>query len=274
LVDQAIDLQLPYFQFFLTHENRYVHITNDDLRYFLSFRNQFSSLFIHSSYWINPATGIQENLAISKRLILKEINYAQRLEVPFIVLHAGNAKGYLGTTAKIARQQGIDTIARFFNALLKTNPPVTFLFENTAHEGNAVGSNLEDFGLLKTKIDYPEKIGFCLDTAHAFSYGYELTQPSAFIEYINKTIGLDSLKLMHLNDSSISIGRKHDQHALPGQGKIGLHILRALATHPLLAHLSKIIEYPALIRSKSDTIAQLTDWNNYIIQIASKNAQF
>lgn len=274
LVDQAIDLQLSYFQFFLTNKDRYVHITNADIRYFLKFRDRFSSLYIHSSYWINPATGIQKNLVVSKRLMLKEIATAQQLEVPYIVLHAGTAKGYQGSPASIARSLGIDTIARFFNAILKTNPGVTFLFENTANDGNAIGSNLEDFRLLKTKIDYPEKIGFCLDTAHAFSYGYELTQPSAFIEHIDINIGLSSLKLIHLNDSSETIGRKHDQHALPGQGNIGLYILKALATHPYLIHVPKIIEYPALIHSKNDTLFRLTQLNQYFFQIVSKNTDF
>ena len=160
LVDQAIDLELSHFQFFLTNGNHYVPITNADIRYFNAFRHRFSSLFIHSSYWINPATGIQKNLAISRRLMLKEINYAQRLEVPYLVLHAGTAKGYHAHLPATPRMLGIDTVARFINGILKTKPNITILFENTAHGGNSIGSNIDDFHVLKAKIDYPEGIGF------------------------------------------------------------------------------------------------------------------
>lgn len=266
LIDQAIDLELSHFQFFLTNGNRYAPITNADIRYFNAFRHRFSSLFIHSSYWINPATGIQKSLAISRRLMLKEISYAQRLEVPYLVLHAGTAKGYHALSHITPRMLGIDTVARFINGIFKLRPNVTILFENTAHGGNSIGSNIEDFHLLKEKINYPEGIGFCLDTAHAFSYGYELTQIYAFIEYINKNIGFSSLKLLHLNDSSETIGCRHDKHALPGCGKIGMHILKAFATNPHLAHLPKIIEFPAMTSSKADTLAQLALWNTYTFQ--------
>lgn len=177
--------------------------------------------------------------------MLRELHYAYQLKVSHIVLHAGTANGYeANPRAKII---AIDALARFFNYFLKKNKKITFLLENTAHGGNSIGSNLEDFQRLKTKIDYPENLGFCLDTAHAFAYGYELTQPDAFLNYFDTIIGLESLKLIHLNDLNGKIGKKHDHHAVPGQGKIGLLLLKTFAQHPLLAHIPKIIEYPASI---------------------------
>lgn len=261
LVNQALDYQIPHFQFFLTSNNRYVTITAADIRYFLLCRHRFSSLFIHSSYWINPAAGNPLSRKIAKRLIYKEMSLAQRLEIPYLVLHAGTANGYLETDPMHLRMQGIDAVARFLNEVFKLKPTVNILIENTAHASNTIGSNLDDFSLLRTKIDRPERIGFCLDTAHAFSYGYQVAETESFIKKIDQTMGLASLKLIHLNDSAQPNGCNHDEHALPGQGFIGIDVLKQLTSHPALVSIPKIIEFPAVTVSSTQTFMELERWN-------------
>lgn len=262
---EAQELGIPIFQFFLMPQkkNKYLRLTADDRDQFVELRRkQFEQIYVHSSYWINLTSGNNESAEIAENLLKREIKLAQKLELNYLVIHPGSAKGHLKAPNDPEGQiAGLASMARILNRVIKASPDVTLLFENTPHGGRCVGSNLHDFSLLKTMLDQPDKIGFCLDIAHAFAYGYEVSKTKEFLKLLDQTMGLDQIKLIHLHDSAESFGSKKDRHALPGQGEIGASALKSLVTASPLKSVPLILELPPLTQAKIAPILEdVRDW--------------
>lgn len=265
VIQEAADLELSCVQFFLVEQtaHQYLPITPKDKKLFLDARHSFlKQAFIHSSYWINPASSKVDIYGVSRMLLRKEIRIAQSLEIPYLVLHGGSAKGYPATPQDpLGKQQGIEALASMLNTVLKNDRGITILLENTAHGCRTLGNDLEDFVKIKQLLDFPEKIGFCLDTAHAFSYGYDLSNIEAFIDILEQTVGMDNIRLVHLNDSVFGLGSQQDKHAAPGKGLIGKNTLLPFIQHPLFSNLPKIIEPPiGDLDAMREIIADIATW--------------
>lgn len=258
LAQQALDLHLDCFQFFLTASTRhknYLAITKEDARSFNELRASFKKIYIHSSYWINPATNKPDSAASAQRLLTHEASFARKLGINCIVVHPGSTTGFdLEAPAELVRITGIENVARTINTVNKLFPDITIVLENTAHGNRSIGSNLDDFTAIKQYLDRPEQVRFCFDTAHAFVYGYPFDPVEDLVKTIDATMGLDSLELIHLNDSQEEAGSKKDRHLIPGQGKIGKEALIALISHPTLQSTPLIIESPL---NSTKTIEQI-----------------
>jgi len=247
LIREAIEYEINHFQFFpiWPHTGKYIKLNGPDFQEFMTLRRKHfgEQIFLHSSYWINPSSGKKTTAQVSKGLLKKESKIAKALEIKYIVLHAGTATGFKETPEDpFCKAEGIEALARQLNCLLKNESDVQILLENTAHGNKSIGGCFSDFALLKDKLDHPEKIGFCLDTAHAFAFGHNLIETDAFIETLNKNLGLENIKLIHLNDSEEPFASKRDKHRLPGQGLIGSEALKNLIYHSKFESIPKIIE--------------------------------
>ncbi len=266
VAQEALNLNLRRFQISLTKSSKsaYLNIEPEREDFLKIKRDNFQSLYLHSSYWINPATGNPTGYEVSKGLLKKEQSLAQKLEIPFLVLHGGVAKDHPTTQDDpMAKKPGIHTLAKLLNHLSKGEPGVQFLLENCAHGNRTIGNDFNDYFALKQELDYPEQVGFCVDLAHAFAYGYQLTDTENFIQMLDTTIGIDSIKLIHFNDSAELCSSKKDQHSLPGHGLIGKDTLNAIVTHPKLAHIPLIIEPPHTHSGKTvikSLIEELSTW--------------
>lgn len=265
LINHALELELATFQFFLNSpkSSSYLKIVQSDLTTFLQLKKKLAHQpFLHSSYWINPSTGNKVAFDSSKKLLNKEIRLAKKLELPYIVLHAGSAKSYPeDLTDPNNKLRGIQTLAKMLNSVLKNETDVQVLLENTAHGNKTIGSDLNDFILIRNELDAPEKVNFCIDTAHAFSYGYDLAKIDDFVALLNHTMGIKNIKLIHLNDSKEHQASRRDVHSLPGSGKIGVETLQSVINHPKLKHLPKIIECPASNEHELEGIVKkISNW--------------
>jgi len=123
---------------------------------------------------------------------------------------------------------------------------VVLLLENTAGTRNSTGSSFEDIEYIASRIKDRERIGVCLDTAHAFAAGYDLVSRGAVehtLRRFDDTIGLKELKLVHLNDSKKGLGSRLDRHEHIGMGKIGERGFRNILKSPLV-RLPLILETP------------------------------
>lgn len=242
LLQRADFLDLPFFQcFFVPQESgKLIQATMADINEFLAIRRtQFTTLFCHISYWVNLASLGNNGFTQLRR----EILFAQRLEFNHFVLHAGNAKGAINKT------QGIDALAAALNNLFRLERTITILLENGCHGNLVVGSDINDFRLLLEKIDKPERLAFCIDTAHAYSFGYNialLQEQEKFIQLLDSCIGIERIKLIHLNDTTEKLGSRIDRHAVIGKGLIGSDALRNFAVHQQLQHIPIIMELPEL----------------------------
>lgn len=264
LITEAQTLGISCVQFFLVDQKtrHYLTFTDADKQAFIAARHSFlTHAFIHSAYWINPASPKPEILALSRRLLKNELAVANALEVPHIVLHPGSTKGYpVDPQDPDARLRGLQALATTLNKVLKHETNVGILLENIVIGGHGLGGDLEDFLTVKQYLDQPEKVGFCFDTAHAYSYGYTLDL-EPIISLIDRTMGLNQLKLIHFNDSANELGSQLDRHAAPGLGKIGKQQLLPLLSDQRLSHIPKIIEVAAGDTAQLSTlISGITTW--------------
>lgn len=242
VVQQAQALQLKTFQcFFISQEtHEAVPISQEDKDLFLrEYRSQFDSLYLHGSYWINLATVRPSQ----QRVFFRERDMADRLQFTHMVIHPGAATGGRN------KGEGIDALARFLNTVCAQPSPVKLVLENGIHAGMSVGGDLHDFRLVLEKVDFPDRVFFCIDTAHAYSYGYDVAKKetqSAFIGQLEKDLGLSRIILIHLNDTKERLGSRIDRHAVIGQGNIGLDALRDFIADERVKECDVILELPAV----------------------------
>lgn len=242
LQERADFLDLPFFQcFFVPQETgKLIHVTQREIYEFLKLRRtRFDILFCHISYWVNLSSLGNNGFA----QLLREINFAKRLEFTHFVLHAGTAKGAAD------KMQGIDALAKALNILFSCEHTINILLENSCHGNLAIGSDIQDFRLLLEKIDKPERLHFCIDTAHAYSFGYDIAnihEQEKFILLLEETIGIERIKLIHLNDTLEQLGSRIDRHAVIGKGAIGKDALHYFAMHAKLKHIPLLLELPDL----------------------------
>ncbi len=231
----AIDLNLNFFQSFLFDykNHRYINPDKNMLSIFeRKWKARFDFFVAHAAYVVNLANGDLDSQFVLK----KELYIANKLSFKYFVVHPGTKRPNLIQ----ARQQ----IAKTLNKINKLYPKLIILLENTAHGGNDFGSNLEDFQGIWDDLDYPEKVGFCFDTAHAYSFGYDLFDSSSISSIIKSIFPAHALMLLHLNDTDALKGSKIDRHAILGSGNIGVDVLKKITADDLFNNLPFIFELP------------------------------
>ncbi len=197
-------------------------------------------LTIHAPYLINMASPDQYLYANSTQGIRNALTRGVEVGAPFITVHLGSHKG-TGTEAGAAR-----LIAAAHTALDDLPGWLYLLLENNVGAGNSMGASLDALGGLIRAADHPN-IGVCIDTAHLWGAGYDLTTTAGVdhaVSEIDRAIGLRHVRVLHVNDSPVPLGSHRDQHTYLGQGHIGYEGLAAWLTHPGLAGIPAILETP------------------------------
>jgi deoxyribonuclease-4 len=253
MIEKAVRLEVPIFQAFLLSQDtgKLLLLKDHDLRAYLTIRRDyFKHTYVHGSYRINLAGNHDGNHFAFR----KEIEMAKKLEFTHMVVHPGSAAGFAN------KNDGIYMMARSLNQLLAHEHDITIVLENAAHGNAVVGGDLQDFVLLRTLLDHPDKVQYCIDTAHAYAYGYTIESSAAcesLIDVIHNTIGLESIALLHVNDTAEDAGSKRDRHAIIGDGKIGQESLKQLVQDSRLAHIPIIMEMPEMQEQQEKNILAL-----------------
>jgi len=197
-------------------------------------------IFIHTPYLVNLASPKNEIYHNSSQVLKDELLRAAQLRVPFVVTHLGSHLGH-------GKKKGLNRIVNAINdALFTVENDVVLLLENTAGTKNSMGSSFEDIKNIVSKVDDKALIGVCFDTCHAFATGYDLVSRGAVehtIQRFDEVLGLEHVKLVHLNDSKGSLGSRVDRHEHIGLGKIGDRGFRNILTSRL-GKLPLILETP------------------------------
>jgi len=202
-------------------------------------KSEIKVSFSHCSYLINLASENTENRTKSVAALLEEVERCTKLGLSYCVLHPGAAGDQTFQTA-------IANIADGLKAVIDAtkNSKVMILLENTAGQGKSVGGPFEN--LLEIKKLVPGKrIGYCFDTCHAFAAGYDIRTANGAAETFKKfddILGLENLKVFHLNDSKGDLGTHLDRHEHIGKGKIGLEPFRYIMNN--FSDVPKVIETP------------------------------
>ncbi len=205
---------------------------------------------IHAAYLVNLAGHDPRFFASSVEVLAHELRGAPSFAARFVNVHIGSHKD-AGITAGIERVGEAVALAL---AEVDTVPGAAMLvLENSAGSGWGVGTNVEELAAIAETIDRrgvaTHRVGFCLDTAHAWAAGIDLSEPAAidaFLTEFDARIGLDRLVMVHLNDSRSERGSRLDRHEHLGAGRIGAVGLAHVLRHPGLAHATYLLETPGM----------------------------
>lgn len=188
-------------------------------------------LVIHANYLINLAATQPMLRTRSIQAFQDELVRAISLGADFLVVHPGS-RGEAKTGTAIATI--VDSIKQAVRRVPLGN--LRILIENTAGAGSAMGSRLEEVAAIASGLG-SLGVGVCLDTAHLFAAGYDLSTESgleATISQIEQTIGLENVCVWHVNDSKIPLGARVDRHENVGEGKIKSEAFERILRHPRL----------------------------------------
>jgi deoxyribonuclease-4 len=214
-------------------------------------RAELQSAFAHANYLINLATTNPQFHANSLRALSEELVRADQLELPFLVLHPG---AHLGAGDEAGLAKIVESIDRVFAALPKKTK-TRLALETTAGQGSCLGHRFEHLAHIIANVHEPERLCVCLDTAHVFAAGYELTTEKAtkrmFAEF-DRIVGLERLAALHLNDSKTALGSRVDRHEHIGKGQIGLEAFRFIMREPRFRKIPKVLETPKGKELKED----------------------
>ena len=214
----------------------------------------------HISYLPNLASQKEDIYKKSIKSFLLELERSLMLEIPYFVIHGGSYKG--GT-----KEQGFRTyVESILKGIELVQGKVIILIENSAGGKNSVNGSFTDIMQIMNEIDDKNAVQVCLDTCHAFVAGYDLSATqgiSITLKEIESTIGIDSIALIHANDSKGELGSHRDNHEHIGLGRIGEEGFRELVNHQLLSKKPWIIETPVNdIREDIDNINYLRKLKN------------
>ena len=203
-----------------------------------------SPLVIHSSYLVNVCSQSAEVRANSIRAFRGEIERALALGAEYLVLHPGSWKG-------LVRAEGLrlaaDSIERGLDGLPWQGSDFTILIENTAGAEFSFGSSLDQVAELITLLRAVAPVAACLDTCHTHVSGYDIVSPEGYEEtvgQIENVLGLETVRVWHMNDAKAARGSRLDRHEHIGEGTIGIAPFRRLLNDPRFAHAAFIAETP------------------------------
>lgn len=207
-------------------------------------------LMVHLSYLPNLAAADLELYRRSAARLAQELALARDLEADYLVTHPGH-----GAQTEAGFRLVAEALA---TAVSKVPPPPLVLLENTAGQKNELGWRIGQLHRIMALSRV--ELGLCLDTAHAFAAGYDLTSPQGvglLLGEIARGPGLTRLKMLHLNDSRAAYNSRVDRHWHLGLGRLGLAGLRQLLSHPWLRVDGAIMETPK--RHQAD------EWRNLMV---------
>jgi deoxyribonuclease-4 len=199
-------------------------------------------LVAHDSYLINVASPDDALWEKSRLALLEELERCDLLGVPYLVSHPG---GHMGSGA----EAGVRRVAEAINRIHDDWPDGTavLLLETTAGQGTALGRTFDELASIIAPVDDKRRIGACFDTCHVFAAGYELRDDEGYrrtMREFDAYIGLDRLRVFHLNDSKKGLGSRVDRHAHIGEGELGAMPFTFILNDPRFAGLPGILETP------------------------------
>jgi len=216
-------------------------IKEEEIKEFKRLRELYNinPVYVHASYLINLAS---TNKAVSEKstgLMIKEMEIAEELGADYVVLHPGSASD--------SEKEGMRRVMRNLEKVLKRDFGTGLLLENTAGERGDITSRIKDIAIILKAFYSSSLAGICIDTCHAFQAGYDITRQegiSEMFDEIEREIGLDRLKLIHMNDSKRGFRSGVDRHEHIGLGKIGLEGFMLLLGHKVISDIPIILETP------------------------------
>ncbi len=255
---RANELFTNCFQLFTKNNNRWAgkKITPDESEKFkvVVSDGDFSGVAAHIDYLTNLASPKDTLWEKSKKGLREELQRCVALNIKMLVIHT-TSHGGAGIEKGIERySDGLREVLEGFGSDGKTgeeNVMVKVLLETGAGQGNGIGTSFEELAaiieLTSKKTGFRDRFGICFDTCHAFAAGYDITTRKKYeevMEDFDRVLGLENLKLFHLNDSKKGLGSRVDRHQHIGWGEMGIEPFRFIMNDKRFVEVPKIIETP------------------------------
>ncbi|RSD27469.1 deoxyribonuclease IV [Mesobacillus subterraneus] len=206
-----------------------------------------TEIVVHAPYIINIGnTQNPDTFDLGVRFLRSEIERTEALGAKQIVLHPG---AHVGAGTEL----GIAKIVEGINEVLTGKENVQIALETMAGKGSECGKTFEELAMIMDGVTHNDKLSVCFDTCHTHDAGYPIVEDfDGVLNEFDKIIGLDRLKVLHINDSKNSVGMRKDRHENIGFGHIGFDALSYIVHHPQLAHVPKILETPFVGEDKNN----------------------
>lgn len=204
-------------------------------------KHGISNIVVHAPFLVNLANSINNQIfSYSIDFMHDEMERTAALGAEQLVMHPGAHVG-AGVDA------GINKIIEGLNELFTRNKEVQISLETMAGKGTECGVTFEELARILDGVVYNECLSICLDTCHVHDAGYDIVHCfDDVLDHFNHIIGLDRLKVLHINDSKNERGSRRDRHENIGHGFIGLQALDYIVHHPQLSGIPKLIETPSI----------------------------
>ncbi len=246
--DRARDLGCDTMQIFSRNPRQWRKslLSDEDVKLFRERvqRSKINPVVVHIPYTLNLASSKQSFYKTTVREFIIDLKEAERLKAQYLVTHIGSFKG---STEKPALLRVVNALKK----ILKETEGVktVVLLENTSGSGHWLGSNFADHRFILEELNWSERVGVCLDTAHAWAAGYKIDSPlgvEGMIEKIEKKVSTQRVKVIHLNDTKEPLNSRQDRHADIGSGSIGNNGFKKIINHPAFKHVAFILETPKM----------------------------
>lgn len=198
-----------------------------------------SNIVVHAPYIINIANSEREGVfEHGVEFLQEEITRTEHLGAKQIVLHPGS---HVGTGA----DRGIQSIIEGLNEVLSSKQDVQIALETMAGKGSEVGRTFDELAHIIDGVTNNERLSVCFDTCHVHDGGYDIVNDfDGVLEEFDKTIGIDRIKVLHINDSKNERAAHKDRHENIGFGHIGFDALTYIVNNPQFKDVPKILETP------------------------------
>lgn len=198
-----------------------------------------SNIVVHAPYIINIANTVRDGVFDhGVEFLQEEIVRTEHLGAKQIVLHPGS---HVGAGA----DKGIESIIKGLNETFSNDQDVQIALETMAGKGTEIGRNFEELAQIIDGVENNERLSVCFDTCHVHDAGYDIVNDfDGVLEQFDKVIGLDRIKVVHVNDSKNPVGAHKDRHENIGFGHIGYDTLTYIINHRDLKDVPKILETP------------------------------
>ena len=215
-------------------------IDETDIQNFLVLaqENHFGKIVAHAPYTLNACAAKEELRTFARETFADDLRRMEYTPGNYYNFHPGS---HVGQGSEI----GIQKIAEILNDVLTEEQTTTVLLETMSGKGTEVGRNFEELRKILNLVEKKSKMGICLDTCHVWDGGYDIVHDlDGVLNDFDHIIGLERLKVIHLNDSLNDCGSHKDRHARIGEGKIGMEALVRIIKHPALREIPFILETP------------------------------
>lgn len=221
---RAHEIGATGFAFFTKNQRQWMSkpLTDENIEGFKSeckkYGYSMDVVMPHDSYLINLGHPDDVKLQKSRDAFLIELQRCELLGIKLLNFHPGSH------LKKITEDECLTRIAESINIALEATEFVTAVIENTAGQGTNMGFRFEHLAEIIAQVEQKERVGVCIDTAHAFAAGYDISTQNGFTDTFKQfedIVGFNYLKAMHLNDSKKELGSRVDRHDSLGDGLIG-----------------------------------------------------